>query len=51
MAIQFAEAHLRSTEVALHIESQEREIAMTMAREVASCQGGILRQYEQQMVQ
>jgi hypothetical protein len=49
MTIHLAEAHLRNTEVALQTESQQRELAMTMAREVSSGQAAVLRQFEQQM--
>ena len=49
VAIHFAEVHLRTTEVALHIESQQRDVALSMAREVASGQGAILQQYELQV--
>ena len=36
VAIQCAEAHIRSAEAALYIESQQRDVAVSMALEVAT---------------
>ncbi|MFM7990226.1 MAG: hypothetical protein ACKPKO_64015, partial [Candidatus Fonsibacter sp.] len=41
-----AEARLRSEEHALRVESQQHEAVMGMAKEVASGQASVLRQYE-----
>ena len=41
-----AEARLRSEEQALRVESQQHEAVMGMAKEVASGQASVLRQYE-----
>ena len=46
---QLAEAHPRNTEVALQTESQQRELAMTMARKVPTGQAAVWREFEQQM--
>ena len=43
-----AEAHVRSAEQALYLESQQRDVAISMAREVASGQTAVLHQMEQQ---
>ena len=45
--IRNAEAHVRSAEEALHFESQQRDVAICMAREVASGQTVVLHQVEQ----
>jgi hypothetical protein len=45
--IRNAEAHVRSAEEALHFESQQRSVAISMAREVASGQTAVLHQMEQ----
>ena len=39
--IRNAEAHVRSAEEAVHFESQQRDVAMSMAREVASGQTAV----------
>ena len=49
MDIQFAEAHLRKTEAALQLESQQRDVAVSMAREVACGQSAVLQQDELQI--
>ena len=41
-----AEAHIRTAEAALHLESQQRDVAISMAREVALGQYTVLLQYE-----
>jgi cellobiose phosphorylase len=45
--IRNAEAHARSAEEALRFKSQQREVAISMAREVASGQTVVLHQLEQ----
>ena len=45
--IQNAEAHIRSAEAALHLESQQRDVAISMAREVATGQSAVIVQVEQ----
>ena len=46
--IQHAEVHIRTAEAALHFESQQRDVAISMAREVATGQSVVLLQVEQQ---
>ena len=46
---QNAEAHIRIVEAALHLESQQRDVAISMAREVATGPSAVLHQYEQQV--
>ena len=46
--IQNAEIHIRSAEAALHHESQQRDVAISMAREVATGQSAALLQVEHQ---
>ncbi len=46
--IQNAEIHIRSAEAALHLESQHRDVAISMAREVATGRSAVLLQVEQQ---
>ena len=48
VVIQNAEAHFRSAEAALHLESHQRDVAMSLAREVATGQSAALLPYEQQ---
>ena len=48
VVIQNAEAHIRTAEAALHLESQQRDVAISMAREVATGQYAVLLQFEQQ---
>ena len=48
VVIQNAEPHIRTSEAALHLESQERDVALSMAREVATGQSAVLLQFEQQ---
>ncbi|MFM7989781.1 MAG: hypothetical protein ACKPKO_61755, partial [Candidatus Fonsibacter sp.] len=45
-ALQVAESRLRSEEAALRMESHQHEVAMSMARGVASGQCSVLRQFE-----
>ena len=45
--IENAEVHVRSAEQALHLESQQRDVVISMAREVASGQSAVLHQMEQ----
>jgi hypothetical protein len=45
--IRNAEVHIRSAEEALHLESQQRDVAISMAREVATGQTAVLHQLEQ----
>ncbi len=40
--IQNAEVHIHSAEAALHIESQQRDVAISMAREAAIGQSAVL---------
>ena len=47
--IQNAEAHFRSAEAALHLESQQRDVATSLAREVATGLSAVILQYEQQI--
>jgi hypothetical protein len=47
--IQNAEAHFRSAEAALHLESQQRDVAISPAREATTGQSAIIIQYEQQV--
>ena len=42
------EAHIRTAEAALYLESQQRDVAISMAREVAIGQSAVLLQFEQQ---
>ena len=42
VVIQNAEVHIRSAEAALHLESQQRDVAVSMAREVATGQSAVL---------
>ena len=42
-----AEVHIRSAEAALHLESQQRDVAISMAREVATGQFAVIVQVEQ----
>ena len=46
--IQNAEAHIRTAAAALHLESQQRDVAISMAREVATGQSAVLLPFEQQ---
>ena len=46
--MEFAEAHLRNTEVAVQTESKQRELAMAMAHEIATGQAAVVQQFEQQ---
>ena len=46
LSYQNAEAHFRTAEAALHLESQQRDVAISMAREVALGQYTVLLQYE-----
>jgi chromosome segregation ATPase len=46
--IQHAEVHIRTAEAALHVETQQRDVAISMARAVDSGQSAILFQFEQQ---
>ncbi|MFM7984219.1 MAG: hypothetical protein ACKPKO_33345, partial [Candidatus Fonsibacter sp.] len=48
-AMHVAESRLRSEEAALKMDSQQHEVAMSMAREVASGECSILRQFEHQL--
>ena len=48
VVIQNAEAHIRTVEAAIYFESQQRDVAISMAREVATGQSAVLHQYEQQ---
>ena len=48
VVIQNAECHIRSAEAALHHESQQRDVAISMAREVATGQSAVLLQVEHQ---
>ena len=45
--LQNAEVHIRSAEEALHLESQQQDVAISMAREVATGQTAVLFQVEQ----
>ena len=49
VVVQNAEAHIRTVEAALHFESQQRDVAVSMAREVATGQSAVLLLYEQQI--
>ena len=49
VVIQNAEAHFRTAEAALYLESQQRDVAISMAREVATGQSAGLLPYEQQI--
>ena len=40
--IQHAEVHISSAEAALHLESQQRDVAISMAREVATGQSAVV---------
>ena len=44
--IQLAEAHLRTIESRLHVESQQRGLVVSMAREVGAGQAEVFQQYE-----
>ena len=46
----FAKARLCSEERVLHLEPLQREVAMSMAKEVADGQASVLRQFEQQLL-
>ena len=48
MTIQLAEAHFRNAETTLQTESQQKELAMAMAREVATGQAVVVQQIELQ---
>ena len=51
VVIQNAEVHIRFAEAALHLESQQRDVAISMAREVAIGQSAVLFPSEQQAEQ
>ena len=48
LSYRIAEVHIRSAEAALHLESQQRDIAISMAREVAAGQSAVLLQVAHQ---
>ena len=43
------EAHITTVDAALRLASQQRDVAISMAREVATGQYAVLHQYEQQV--
>ena len=42
VVVQNAEAHIRTVESALYLDSQQRDVAVSMAREVALGQSAVL---------
>ena len=44
--LQLAEAHIRTTESRLRVEAQQRDLAVSMAREVGAGQAEVFQQYE-----
>ena len=49
--IQLAEAHLRTTESQVHVESQQRDLVVSMAKEVGTGQAEVFQPYERDNVE
>ena len=48
---QFAEAHIRTTESQLHVEAQQRDLAVLMAKEVGTGQVEVFQQYARERLE